>query len=121
MSKHTPEPWYVEANFIVGVLGDIDTRVNVYDHDPGNRDRIVACVNACAGMADPASEIAALKAQRDELLAACKEANEWLVAMTLKAAFNQENKVAQDEASQIVREVSSHLSAAIANAEGGAA
>lgn len=28
-----------------------------------NRDRIVACVNACAGMADPAAEIAQLRAK----------------------------------------------------------
>ena len=32
--------------------------------------RIVTCVNACAGMADPAAEIAELKRQRDELLVA---------------------------------------------------
>lgn len=29
-------------------------------------DRIIACVNACAGMADPAAEIAELKRERDE-------------------------------------------------------
>ena len=29
---------------------------------------LVACVNACAGMSDPAEDIATLKRQRDELL-----------------------------------------------------
>ena len=33
-----------------------------------NATRIVECVNACAGMSDPAEEIAALKRQYDELL-----------------------------------------------------
>lgn len=32
--------------------------------------RIVACVNACAGMADPAAEIAALKQQNAEMMQA---------------------------------------------------
>ena len=38
----------------------------------GQFTRIVSCVNACAGMEDPAEEIAELKRQRDELLAAMK-------------------------------------------------
>lgn len=41
--------------------------------------RIIACVNACAGMADPAKEIASLKGERDclndELSAICSRAN----------------------------------------------
>lgn len=68
------DEWYFHGNEVVvrdssgkGVIlvGRCDC-----DHDRANANRIVACVNACAGMADPASEIAALKAQRDELLAA---------------------------------------------------
>lgn len=50
-----------------------DTRSNAL------RDRIVSCVNACAGMADPAEEIASLKGERDclnsELSAICGRAN----------------------------------------------
>lgn len=34
-----------------------------------NARRFVDCWNACAGMADPAAEITAMRAQRDELLA----------------------------------------------------
>ena len=72
------DEWYFHGNEVVvrdssgkGVIlvGRCDC-----DHDKANANRIVACVNACAGMADPASEIAALKAQRDELLEACKSA-----------------------------------------------
>lgn len=35
---------------------------------PGpRRARLVACVNACVGMADPTAELAALRAERDRL------------------------------------------------------
>ena len=127
MNTHTPEPWAAVRNTAYWEIGtEIDgyyaNRIgDVCATDPNHPDagkqeanatRIVACVNACKGINPEAVP---------DLLEACKEAKEWLVAMTLKAAFNQENKVAQDEASQIVREVSSHLSAAIAKAEGGAA
>ena len=85
MSKHTPEPW---ALFEVGdgrphlcpasesdkmsilTIAEEDgaTFACVYRDDDARR--IVTCVNACAGMADPAAEIAELKRQRDELLVA---------------------------------------------------
>lgn len=38
------------------------------DEEKANADRIVACVNACAGMDDPAATIAALRAERDGLM-----------------------------------------------------
>jgi hypothetical protein len=38
---------------------------------PSNARRIVACVNACAGMEDPAAEIARLQAENDELDEQC--------------------------------------------------
>ena len=109
-AMHTPEPWYhvngtdihdretrfdadgarigSTANLIASALSMPDRAAAA-----ANAARIVACVNACAGMADPAVEIAALKAdnatltaaanaeatecealrsQRDELLAALK-------------------------------------------------
>lgn len=37
------------------------------DEEKANADRIVACVNACAGMDDPAATIAGLRAERDGL------------------------------------------------------
>lgn len=79
---------------------------DVVDEDLANAARIVACVNACAGMADPASEISALKAQRDELLAACKAA---LGACGLHPFVRAE-----------IDEVVPTLRSAIAKAEGGA-
>ena len=38
-----------------------------------NATRIVECVNACAGMSDPAEDIATLKRQRDELTASLEK------------------------------------------------
>ena len=41
--------------------------VDVFDKTPGLRDRIITCVNACAGMADPAREIQAMRDARIEI------------------------------------------------------
>jgi len=95
-TKHTPEPWsiyttkaswkgrlkylryairgtktlviaekdYVKSKYIVCVLTHEDGLLPV---DYSNASRIVACVNACAGMDDPAKEIASLRARIAEL------------------------------------------------------
>ena len=85
MSKHTPEPWKYEKELSAGCdewlismdAGDRGRGICIAETRPGsaaggeaNARRIVTCVNACAGMDDPAAEIAELKRQRDELLAA---------------------------------------------------
>lgn len=80
MSKHTPEPWMagshgsVISTPIPGIT--IKSDVEYYGGHmicesitKSNARRIVTCVNACAGMEDPAAEISELKRQRDELLA----------------------------------------------------
>lgn len=87
MSKHTPEPW---ALFEVGdgrphlcpasesdkmsilTIAEEDGVTFACVYKDSDARRIVTCVNACAGMADPASEIAELKRQRDELLGLVK-------------------------------------------------
>ena len=83
MSKHTPEPWFYESEprYCSEILGLEDRSVCVFVDDPSEADvnRIISCVNACAGMDDPAAEIAELKRQRDELLNLVKRARlEWL-------------------------------------------
>ena len=89
MSKHTPEPWYWHENDSYceinserdGQIADSCASSCLGDIDLGraNASRIVTCVNACAGMEDPAAEIAELKRQRDELLDLVKQARlEWL-------------------------------------------
>lgn len=67
-SKHTPEPWIFDLTEYPSVhekggdavcqmgYGDGDTMPNA----DANAARIVACVNACAGMADPAAAIRTL-------------------------------------------------------------
>lgn len=100
MSKHTPEPW---ALFEVGdgrphlcpasdsdkmsilTIAEEDgvTFACVYKDSDANR--IVTCVNACAGMEDPASEIAELKRQRDELLWALHDAATSLETIQLRS------------------------------------
>lgn len=77
--EHTPEPWSVfnpeSANpgidgkgdpryATVVIYGDKEDRCGIQGKYPlANARRIVACVNACAGMADPSAEIARLRAE----------------------------------------------------------
>lgn len=106
MNTHTPEPWAYENGYIIqqdgGEYGYQIAHVkHPYSDFPddeieANAARIVACVNACAGMGDPEAtingmryeldrfrtgisdaenrEILELKADRDELLLALFDA-----------------------------------------------
>jgi len=77
-TQHTPEPWDWRGPWEVfggdEVYDAHNRRVLIASHvlmpktwDAAAAARIVACVNACAGMADPAAEIAALKLRIAEL------------------------------------------------------
>ena len=91
MSKHTPEPWVadyrhdLETNFysddatgsIIGGCQEYMFAHRDIEERRANARRIVTCINACAGMADPAAEIAELKRQRDELLALAERLVRW--------------------------------------------
>ena len=71
-AQHTPEPWPSpkahrfkgENSEAFGVSVGSFMRGHFVFGDATEQDatRIVACVNACAGMADPSTEIAALRA-----------------------------------------------------------
>ena len=75
MSKHTPEPWIwigtdedktltsPTANYVIiaGTCSNDDGTVGLYINQ-ANADRIVACVNALAGIDDPAAFVEAAKA-----------------------------------------------------------
>lgn len=89
-TKHTNEPWYKTVGPIygnrtikqiesdAGQYGTVIAQREVYvdgDEYDQSLDRAVACVNALAGIEDPATYIATLKAQRDDLLEACRSAN----------------------------------------------
>ena len=74
MSKHTPEPWVIGSH---PTLGRIYIDEASYSHGSvatcygglaeADAARIVACVNACAGMADPAAEISAMRNRLEDL------------------------------------------------------
>lgn len=67
VGEHTKEPWYSGACVVWAKDGDIVCDLVAHTHPrrpdvtEANVDRIVACVNACSGMIDPVSEIAAMR------------------------------------------------------------
>lgn len=71
-TTHTPEPWDWRGPWKV-VAEDANDSVSLsISHQHGGIEwdaaaRILACVNACEGMADPEAEIAALRARVAEL------------------------------------------------------
>jgi len=84
MSEHTRGPWSAFPD-PKARCWRIDGPGGSYKHvadaiDEIHARRIVACVNACAGMADPAAEIEKLKARCERLTEAASEmvlALEW--------------------------------------------
>lgn len=62
--KHPSEPWSAAPGYVVDANGFPVAEVDFlgdYERDEAIRNRIVASVNACAGMEDPATEIEALR------------------------------------------------------------
>lgn len=122
--KHTPEPWV--AGWGGGITGPNAATMLQWDYkfpihrvsdwcgpnreavlalpttDPAheaNAGRIVACVNACAGMDDPAAEIAALRASEESrhydqaAHLACLKQRDSLAAALREIASNDPYKV----------------------------
>lgn len=88
-TRHTPEPWEIEVwgHELFGVYpnpagpeGVIARVTEGGAENKANAHRIVACVNACAGIADPAD----LRRQRDELLAALHGLHGWLAKSVIE-------------------------------------
>jgi len=84
MSEHTKEPWEVrlassdyvyigDGERVVGKIYTPSSRDVIYGTGLNNAIRIVSCVNACADMQDPETEIEKLRSDREELLEAFKE------------------------------------------------
>lgn len=72
MTKHTPEPWEVEADgdgfAITGqggmpFVGRIDSGDFGERQNMANAARIVACVNACVGLPRPETSIGVMRAE----------------------------------------------------------
>lgn len=62
-TTHTPEPWFIAKTEPAEIRTHPSGGVVIGETIPNayNASRAVACVNACAGMADPAKEIAILR------------------------------------------------------------
>jgi hypothetical protein len=82
--KHTKEPWVLRGTNIDSTNTDVSVgrcyNTNSVGQTPksalANAKRIIACVNACAGMEEPAMEIPALKAEVERLRDALSKAHE---------------------------------------------
>ena len=64
--RHTPEPWHIESDTHGAIYHGDDPVVYLgWEEEPPNAAadyaRIVACVNACAGIADPAAVLAEIR------------------------------------------------------------
>ena len=71
MAKHTPEPWW-HSKLEIGDVPMMNTKiakVSGYSHEEAeaNGKRIVECVNACAGIDDPAAEFDYLRGAVEQL------------------------------------------------------
>ncbi len=124
VSEHTPEPWHLGTQLVTNLkicvrLEDggeyviADTNWNFPDDAKANARRIVACVNACAGvptelLEDNPAPFSRLLEERDELLAALD---------TLRVAF----VIAVGDKSPFAKQALLPADAAIAKAKGGAA
>lgn len=83
-SKHTREPWQIQNHRVIGpdneqVAGTYNQRllkdskvISVAEQD-ANADRIVDCVNACAGIEKPQQAIPKMIKDRDILVEALRE------------------------------------------------
>ena len=87
--KHTKEPWAVRQFFsnCYHIWNGERAVAEIYlpfyseysEEEIANAHRIVNCINACANMEDPETEIEKLRADKDELLEAYKESIGYLV------------------------------------------
>lgn len=72
--KHTPEPWALsETECDIMGKDNVFVMEEMYHdndiwHNPNDMPRIVACVNACAGIEDPAKAIQAARGAIQHLL-----------------------------------------------------
>lgn len=96
--KWTPEPWYIQPDpWPPSIRAGKEGEEIAYAQSPytnpeyrtlerANGDRIVACVNACVGMSDPAAEIKAMREANRAMGDALAEIHAWLVCASITTA-----------------------------------
>lgn len=91
-TDHTPEPWHSECATVFKDIGDHRYEVAICadwsEETFANARRIVACVNACAGIPDeqlydqePGCLLSAMVEQEQEIMAITKQRDELLAAL----------------------------------------
>lgn len=104
-AAHTPEPWGYENGEIYGFEDGEQVLIATATRDPedaltefdaANIPRIVACVNACEGMADPAAAIATLRTAAERELSVRLERDSIHVANNLLSAQLVEARQSRD-------------------------
>lgn len=80
------EPWWKRGQYTVEPI--LDREGDAVDED----ERAIECVNACAGMADPAAEIAELRRERDELQAMLLKEKQWHIKLVRAVADEREEQ-----------------------------
>lgn len=125
MSNHTQEPWNTNGDPIVfdatGVVAFTDTRTNLDKVNKANARRIVACVNACAGISTEALEDSCqpalsawklqkeiIEQQRDELLTVLKK----IVPLAEFACSEQSPPYADEHLVESAKEIIAKVEAA---------
>jgi hypothetical protein len=139
MSERTKEPWRLDRYGGVISADGQEVAANGFttvcsagdyqDHAKANSRRIVACVNACAGIADPINAIPSLLRGNERLLAletAARQRDELLAALlkvarmseALKRQCSMDPESAQATRNGEYMNISYAARAAIARAEG---
>lgn len=90
MSKHSLEPWKILDGFPLQIYSqegwficETYTKNRSHDINVVNAERIIQCVNACAGMENPDEEIAQLKADKARLIEALEISTEHIPHMNI--------------------------------------
>jgi hypothetical protein len=78
--KHTPGPWRIAAGVVICAADHAGNSAQVattqysaftWEEEERNAERIVSCVNACAGIEDPAAYIEAMRRELRRLVDLC--------------------------------------------------
>lgn len=87
-------------------IAELGFKGECWEIDDNNADRIVACVNACAGIENPAAELAALKAENERLKGLVDEFNLFKENKPLTDCIKQLKAINKEIADVLIKLVS---------------